>query len=414
MDISFHIENKEDILFLQNYENVKRNRILQSALSIGLRSIQMSETNLDCKSYLNPIQEITNQTNTKIEIIDEKLNSFLHLQSNSSKKGEISENICRKLLAKKYPDWDFNDVSHESYSGDCRAIDSPIGEILYEFKNYDTNVNREQVTKFHRDLEYTGIQYGIFVSNTSGIVGKKNIEWEIIQNNKLIIYVSNIGYNGYGCIIGTELLLSLVHINVLDTTKMNYYHNYEIDLLKENLIELSDNYKHNLECLTKHKYLIKEQKQKINHCLDTLERSIFDIELEQKSIFQKIFHLMNDFKNEKLQLLTINDLSKYIDIFHISVQKIAKIYELNEFELFINDNNSQKEIFFQKNEIIYSFTRHMKSKIELVFPILDQTINLNLKYEKIKKNEIIIELKDNSLLYDFINDKIKEIYSNMK
>ena len=123
---------------------------------------------------------------------------------------------------------------------------------------------------------------------------------------------------------------------------------------------------------------------------------------------------MNDFKNEKLQLLTINDLSKYIDIFHISVQKIATIYELNDFELFINDNNSQKEIFFQKNEIIYSFTRHMKSKIELVFPILDQTINLNLKYEKIKKNEIIIELKDNSLLYDFINDKIKEIYSNMK
>lgn len=409
MDISFHIKNKEDILFLQNYENEKRNLILQSALSIGLRSIQMSETNLDCKSYLNPIQEITNKTNTKIEIIDEKLNSFLHLQSNSSKKGEISENICRKLLAKKYPDWEFNDVSHESYSGDCRAIHSSIGEILYEFKNYDTNVNREQVTKFHRDLEYTGIQYGIFVSNTSGIVGKKNIEWEIIQNNKLIIYVSNIGYNGYGCIIGTELLLSLVHINVLDTTKMNYYYNYEIDLLKENLIELSDNYKHNLECLTKHKYLIKEQKHKINNCLETLERSIFDIELEQKSIFKNIFHLMNDFKNDKLQLLSIQNLSEYSDIFHISVQKIAQIFELNDFELFINDNNSQKEIFFKKNDIVYSFTRNMKSKIELVFPILDQNINLNLKYEKIKKNEIIIELKDNSLLYDFLNDKIKDI-----
>ena len=37
---------------------------------------------------------------------------------------------------------------------------------------------------------------------------------------------------------------------------MNYYYNYEIDLLKENLIELSDHYKNNLECLTKHKYLI--------------------------------------------------------------------------------------------------------------------------------------------------------------
>ena len=118
---------------------------------------------------------------------------------------------------------------------------------------------------------------------------------------------------------------------------------------------------------------------------------------------------MNDFKNEKLQLLAVNDLSKYIDIFHISVQKITQIFELNDFELFMNDNNSQKEIFFQKNDIVYSFTRHMKSKIELVFPILDQNINLNLKYEKIKKNEIIIELKDNSLLYDFVNDKIKDI-----
>ncbi len=409
MNLNFTIDNPEDILFLKNYDDSKKDIILKSAISIGLRSIQMSETNLDCKSYLNPIQEISNLTNQKIEIIDDKLNSFLHLQSNSSKKGEISENICRKLLAKKYPDWEFNDVSHESYSGDCRATQTSIGEILYEFKNYDTNVNREQVTKFHRDLEYTGIQYGIFVSNTSGIVGKKNIEWEIIQNNKLIIYVSNIGYNGYGCIIGTELLLSLIHINVLDTTKMNYYYNYEIDLLKENLIELSDHYKNNLECLTKHKYLIKEQKQKINHCLETLERSIFDIELEQKSIFQKIFHLMNDFKNEKLQLLSIQNLSEYRDIFHISVQKIAQIFELNDFQLFLNDNNSQKEIFFQKNDSIYSFTRHMKSKIELVFPILDQNINLNLKYEKIKKNEIIIELKDNSLLYDFVNDKITDM-----
>ena len=34
------------------------------------------------------------------------------------------------------------------------------------------NINRDQIYKFHRDLEYTGIKYGIFVSNTSGIVGK--------------------------------------------------------------------------------------------------------------------------------------------------------------------------------------------------------------------------------------------------
>ena len=48
-----------------------------------------------------------------------------------------------------------------------------------------------------------------------GIVGKKNIEWEII-NDKLVIFISNMGLSGYGCILGTELLLSLIEINILD------------------------------------------------------------------------------------------------------------------------------------------------------------------------------------------------------
>ena len=405
MNLSFIITNEEDIEYLKNINQEKINDILKSALSIGLRSIQMSEINLDCQSYLLPIQQISEKTNYKIDEIDDKLNSFLHLQSNSSKKGEISENICRKLLSKKYTNWEFNDVSSDNYSGDCRAIHTDIGEILYEFKNYDTNVNREQVIKFHRDLEYTGIQYGIFISNTSGIVGKKNIEWEIIKNNKIVIYVSNIGYNGYGCIIGTELLLSLVKINILDISKMTYFYNYEIDQLKENLIQLTDNYKNNLENLTKHKYLIKEQKNKIIHSLETLERSIFDIEIEQKSIFNNIFHLLNDFKNEKISLSIINDLSKF-ERFNPIIHKCAILFQDNNYDIFINNDNFN-EVYFKKNDIIFAFTKIMKTKIELIFPILKENISLNLKYEKIKKNQIVIELKDNSLLFDFIFEKIK-------
>ena len=402
MDLSFHIDNKDDITFLKNTSKDNINDILQTAVSIGLRSIQMSHMNINSQSYLNPIIDITDSTNHKINEIDDKLNSFLHLQSNSSKKGEISENICRKLLAKKYSDWEFNDVSHESYSGDCRAINTSIGDILYEFKNYDTNVNREQVSKFHRDLEYTGIQYGIFVSNTSGIVGRKNVEWEIINHNKIVVYVSNIGYNGYGCIIGTELLLSLVNINILNLSKMNYYQNYQIDLLKDNLIELTDSYKNNLEDLTKHKYLIKEQKTKINQCLELLEKSIFEIELQQSSIFKRIFSLINDIKNETLTLQPINHLSE-LDNFHILVVKCSKIFELQNHEI-CRDKN---ELYYQKNGIIIAFTKHMKSKIELIFPIVNNHIQLDLKYEKIRKDHIIIELKDNSLLFDYISEKVK-------
>ena len=126
--------------------------------------------------------------------------------------------ICISWILSGLVDGTFINISQESYEGDCRAFETPVGQILYEFKSYDHNVNRDQISKFIRDLDHTNIQYGIFVSNTSGIVGKKNIEWEII-NNKLVIYVSNMGLNGYGCILGTELLLSLIEINILDKDK---------------------------------------------------------------------------------------------------------------------------------------------------------------------------------------------------
>ena len=75
------------------------------------------------------------------------------------------------ILIKNYPSWSFLDVSKEGYEADCKAFETPTGQILYEFKNYDYNVNRDQVNKFIRDLNHTNIKYGIFVSNTSGIVG---------------------------------------------------------------------------------------------------------------------------------------------------------------------------------------------------------------------------------------------------
>ena len=56
----------------------------------------------------------------------------------------------------------FKDVSRQGYEGDCRAFETPVGQILYEFKSYDHNVNREQIYKFIRDLDHTNIKYGVF------------------------------------------------------------------------------------------------------------------------------------------------------------------------------------------------------------------------------------------------------------
>jgi hypothetical protein len=223
----------------------------------------MSEVNMDCHSYIDPIKDIVEESvefhKVKLFTIEDKLNDLLHIKTNSSRKGQLSEDLCRSILTKQYPQWSFLDVSQEGYNADCRAFETPVGQILYEFKSYDHNVNRDQISKFVRDLDHTNIKYGIFVSNTSGIVGKKNIEWEII-NDKLVVFVSNMGLSGYGCILGTELLLSLIDINILDKDK-NWllYQNYEVEDLIGNISGSIDSLRDNIESYTKHRELINEQ-----------------------------------------------------------------------------------------------------------------------------------------------------------
>ena len=159
MDLNFSITNEEDIKFLEKTKISDRVNILQTAISIGFKSIQMSETRLDCHSYIDPIKQMINDSTShsheSLALIDDKLNDLLHIKTNSSRKGKLSEDICFQLLNHKYPSWSFKDVSKEAYEGDCRALKTDIGELLYEFKCYDTNVNREQIIKFHRDMDNT-------------------------------------------------------------------------------------------------------------------------------------------------------------------------------------------------------------------------------------------------------------------
>jgi len=409
MDIQFQVTNEEDIHYLNKVDTSTRNKVLQTALSIGLKSIQMSEVNMDCHSYIVPIQDLVNDSTEhhkeKLYAIESKLDDLLHIKTNSSRKGRLSEDICRDILTKTYPSWSFLDVSQQGYGADCRAFETPVGQILFEFKSYDHNVNREQIAKFIRDLEHTNIKYGIFVSNTSGIVGKKNIEWEIVKN-KIIIYVSNMGLNGYGCILGTELLLSLIEINILDKDK-NWilYQNIEINELVKNISESIDDFRFDIESYTKHKVLISEQRIKINQCIDLLEKNSFECLLNLNSTFHKMVQLtkniqsnqkmLNDFDSEKF----LNSVSN--DKFRVLLNKFIQCcvnYQIK------TDNQN---IIITNEGKIQCYTKLMKSKIEIIFPIQTDKIHLNIQYEKMKGNEIIIELKDEIEIFNILTDRLK-------
>ena len=409
MEIQFQVTNDEDIHYLNKIDNSNKEKILRTALSIGLKSIQMSEVNMDCHSYIDPIQELVNDSTEhhkdKLFSIESKLDDLLHIKTNSSRKGRLSEDICRDILTKTYSSWSFVDVSQEGYEADCRAFETPIGQILFEFKSYDHNVNRDQIAKFIRDLEHTNIQYGIFVSNTSGIVGKKNIEWEII-NDKIVIFVSNMGLNGYGCILGTELLLSLIEINVLDKDK-NWilYQNIELDEVIQNISENIDRLRKNIELYTKHKVLIADQRIKINQSLDVLEKSSFDCLLELNHTVNRIIKDTKNIKSSHKMIKDIFNPHEFLNKienskFKSGMDKLIKYCE--NYELKSKDN----ELIITKNKELLCYTQTRKSKLNIIFPIKKNQISIDLIHEKIKGNEIYIEYKDSSHIWELITDRL--------
>jgi len=411
MDLSVPIYNEEDIEFIRGLPKDKFFQTIQVALTIGFKSIQMSEVNMDCHSYLDPIKEIVSQSSSentdKIQEIDDKLDALLHIRTNSSRKGRLSEDLCIRRLTQQYSDWEFSDVTHVGHEGDCRAK-SPIGEILYEFKSYDTNVNKEQINKFYKDLETTGIKFGIFVSNTSGIVGKKDLEWEIIGQT-LVIYISNTGFNGQGCVVATELLLALVNNNIMDPEQWLLYQNYETDEIYRNLCQTLDDYKKDGEMICKLQKHIKEYRVRNNSMIDGLESEVFQIYLNTQNTFTKMLGLVEQIKCEKQivkhmildDFLKDNTLSeKFIELFR-QLDKVCRILDL---QIHLIDN----EWLIQKGDILLAKTKTLKSKIQLVIvSYSDKLENFNPLFEEFKDRKLIIELQNNHKIWEIIQLRLK-------
>ena len=190
-EIKVNIKNAEDIIYLDsiNYND----DILNTALSIGLKAIQMSQTTMTGNSYYEPlrqiIQENSQENHENISKINDMLCDLMNIKNNSARKGKLGESLAMNSLKKKYPHWKIENTTGTAHESDIFAYSEEYGKILYEIKTYNTNVPSKEIQKFKNDMVTTNSKYGIFVSQTSGIVGKKLIDYEIV-NDSILIYIS--------------------------------------------------------------------------------------------------------------------------------------------------------------------------------------------------------------------------------
>jgi len=123
-----------------------------------------------------------------------ELGDFLSKYRSSSQfKGQCSENMLESVLNKMFPTADVTNTTATKASGDfmIKREDRPI--IMIENKNYERNVNIDEVKKFLRDVTEHRCS-GIMMSQFSGIASKPNGFIELHDSN-VLIYLHNVDYS---------------------------------------------------------------------------------------------------------------------------------------------------------------------------------------------------------------------------
>jgi len=176
--------------FLHTFEG-KYNAMIQN-IQQPLFSV-LSSTEERLSKNIDGIREFNSQSLLSQKPVLDELGEFLGKYNMSSNKGKYGEqNLC-SILTSMYPSAEIHDTTGTKASGDfiLRRLDKPT--ILIENKEYKANIDKEEVSKFIRDVD-TQNTNGIFLSQYSGITFKQNYQIDIHKGN-ILIYVQNCEYS---------------------------------------------------------------------------------------------------------------------------------------------------------------------------------------------------------------------------
>ena len=162
---------------------------LQQPIYAFLSSSQEQLTN-----KIDHLKDETNVNKTKNDELMTDLGDFLNKYKSSSQfKGQCSENMVETILNKMYPTAEIINATAFKASGDfiIKRTDGP--DIMIENKNYEANINIDEIKKFIRDANEVKT-HAIMMSQFSGIVSKPNGFIEI-NDGKVLIYLHNVDYS---------------------------------------------------------------------------------------------------------------------------------------------------------------------------------------------------------------------------
>ena len=154
----------------------------------------MTATEDRLSKHLEGLRDTTvAQQTQQTKMVDELADFLGKYKHNSSHKGRFGEQQLGALLTGLYPSAEVRATGTAKATGDFVLRRNEKAPILFENKDYDDNVPKEEVAKFIRDVDVQGMS-GIFLSHRSGIVHKQNFQIDLNQGH-VLVYVQHCGYD---------------------------------------------------------------------------------------------------------------------------------------------------------------------------------------------------------------------------
>jgi len=488
MKVTVEINRPDDIAWLESMSKERRNDTIRNSITIGRLALEQYQVHIDGSKHLDPIiqqfrnemssvvdktlesvtnsvqsiqqtkqellsmsngihQQLAINTNTvmesvktqqsitekmmdpitsRIDKMNEEVEKIFSVKGTSNTKGKLGESLIAGHIQTAFPDYEVLNMSNQAHEADFH-LNTDFGKVLLEIKTYTASVNKDQIQKMYDDIDRTGIELAIFLSTTSGIVGKKQIGWEVYGAKRtLILFFPNSGLSQQGIVFSILFLKALAESGIQKENSDTFYKSEEE---VHTMLQMFDDFYSDLmyigEKQTKLRFDIGSLKQQVDRLLDELYKQSFELELDQKRSLEKMYGAIKeklsirgksldcyqwisnqmDISKWIASLSIKSDLSVLLSMLYDRLEQIEGIrycYETSSSRMLVVDGSTQEVLC----ECVVS-----KTKAEISFQLpktFDGSISMKPRYESLKGSELVIPLTKTIECYDLIEHRIRQ------
>jgi hypothetical protein len=278
LDIQQYISNKSDTP-LQEFISSLETKLVNLQTPI-FSLINANQENLSTK--IGSVKDDLLLTKTTTEKVYSDLNQHLNKYTISSHfKGMCAEIDLNKLLNDAFPTYEIVNSTGETGCGDFMIRKDDENYIMIEMKNHTTNVDRDEVKKFLRDVANVKT-HAIMISNQCGIIGKPNFHIEI-DDSCILVYLHNLQFS-------TDKIKMAVNVIENLSTKLKVIEKQEneegISIKKEVLDKINSELTTFIESKAKLSQLLKDQHKAALVQIDALDFPDLSLFLQDKYVMK--------------------------------------------------------------------------------------------------------------------------------